>query len=123
MSSCALPATVPGDPVPAEPSQPHAGGLQPTAFANAYPAPWRIQPGEVVDADGCNIQDIDTDDRDELAFWRGVVLAINIRESLVDELRHVRLYVNALAKRKPDIDELQVDLARLDLVIQQSGAR
>lgn len=48
----------------------------PVPFAQAYPAPWRIQGTEVVDAHGCNVQGFN-DDPDEMEFWRGVVDAVN----------------------------------------------
>lgn len=47
-----------------------------TPFSVAYPTPWRLGRGEVVDRDGCNIQDFD-DDPDTVEFWRGVVEAVN----------------------------------------------
>jgi hypothetical protein len=46
-------------------------------FSQAYPAPWRIQEREIVDRDGCNVQDINDSDPDELEFWRGIVAAVN----------------------------------------------
>lgn len=48
-----------------------------TPFAKAYPAPWRIGDREIVDRDGCNVQDINDGDPDELEFWRGIVAAVN----------------------------------------------
>lgn len=116
MSSCGTTADTPKDAT-------LPGALDPTPFAKAYPAPWRILGDDVVDADGGTIRGFDVDNPDELAFWRGIVLAVNIRETLIEELQHTRHYVAALAKRAPDIAALQNDLARLDLVIQQSGAR
>lgn len=47
-----------------------------TPFAEAYPAPWRLGDREVVDRDGCNVQDFD-DGPDEVEFWRGIVEAVN----------------------------------------------
>jgi hypothetical protein len=45
-------------------------------FHVVYPTPWRLADGEVVDRDGCNVQDFD-DDPDTVEFWRGVVDAVN----------------------------------------------
>lgn len=48
-----------------------------TPFAIAYPAPWRIQDREIVDANGDHVNDFDSDDPDEVEFHRGVVEAVN----------------------------------------------
>ncbi|MCO5083052.1 MAG: hypothetical protein M9955_15525 [Rhizobiaceae bacterium] len=45
-------------------------------FAVAYPAPWHLGDREVVDRDGCNVQDFD-DTPEDREFWRGVVEAVN----------------------------------------------
>ena len=47
-----------------------------TPFLEAYPTPWRVADREVVDRDGCNVQDFD-DDPDTVDFWRCVVDAVN----------------------------------------------
>lgn len=47
-----------------------------TPFLEAYPTPWRLADREIVDRDGCNVQDFD-DDADTVEFWRGVVEAVN----------------------------------------------
>lgn len=47
-----------------------------TPFCEAYPTPWRLADREVVDRDGCNVQDFD-DDPDTVEFWRCVVEAVN----------------------------------------------
>lgn len=47
-----------------------------TPFHDAYPTPWRLADREVVDCNGCNIQDFD-DDPDTIEFWRGIVDAVN----------------------------------------------
>lgn len=47
-----------------------------TPFSEAYPTPWRLADREVVDRDGCNVQDFD-DDPDTVQFWRCVVGAVN----------------------------------------------
>lgn len=54
---------------------------QVTPFAQAYPAPWRLGDREVVDRDGCNVQDFD-DDADTVEFWRGVVEAVNAQRNI-----------------------------------------
>lgn len=46
------------------------------SFATAYPAPWRLWDREVVDRDGCNVQEFD-DTPEDREFWRGVVEAVN----------------------------------------------
>ena len=56
-----------------------AVGLSPakvTPFQEVYPTPWRLADREVVDRDGCNVQDFD-DDPDTVEFWRCVVDAVN----------------------------------------------
>lgn len=51
---------------------------KPTPFLEAYPAPWRIQGGEVVDVDGNHIIDFETlADPAEGLFWQGIVDAVN----------------------------------------------
>lgn len=60
-----------------------AAGLQAatvTPFHEAYPTPWRLADGEVVDRDGCNVQDFD-DDPDTVDFWRCIVDAVNASTS------------------------------------------
>jgi len=48
----------------------------PSRFVDVYPAPWRLADREVVDRDGCNVQDFD-DTPEDREFWRGVVDAVN----------------------------------------------
>lgn len=51
-----------------------------TPFQEAYPTPWRLADREVVDRDGCNVQDFD-DDPDTVEFWRCIVDAVNASAS------------------------------------------
>jgi hypothetical protein len=52
----------------------------PTPFHEAYPAPWRIQGAEIVDAEGCNVNHFEVEDAEELIFWQGVVDAVNFAD-------------------------------------------
>ncbi len=78
---------------------------KPTPFAAAYPLPWRLGDREVVDRDGCNVQDFD-DDPDEREFWRGVVAAVNATaaEARMPEYeRGRRDMLNALLALNPHV--------------------
>lgn len=56
-----------------------------TPFHDAYPKPWRLGDCEVVDRNGCNIEDFD-DDPATVEFWRGIVDAVNAHQDDVINL-------------------------------------
>jgi hypothetical protein len=62
----------------------------PTPFYEAYPAPWRIADGEILDRDGCNVNTFEGDDAEEIVFWQGIVDAVNSQARLESALRLAR---------------------------------
>jgi hypothetical protein len=62
----------------------------PAPFLEAYPAPWRIQGTEIVDADGCQVIGIEDDTPDDVVFWQGIVDAVNSSARLESALRLAR---------------------------------
>lgn len=46
-------------------------------FAEAYPAPWRMEGGEVIDAGGTSIMHFDGNDVREAIFVGGIIDAVN----------------------------------------------
>ena len=52
-----------------------------SAFLGHYPAPWRIGNCEVLDRDGCNVQDFAADTPEDRSFWENVVKSVNAAAS------------------------------------------
>ena len=62
-------------------------------FIRAYPTPWRIDDREVVDADGCNVQDFAANTPEDREFWQCIVNAVNgaAARQLIDDEDLLRL--------------------------------
>ena len=63
---------------------------RPTPFHEAYPAPWRIEGDDILDRDGCCVNSFESDDADEMEFWRGVVEAVNSSARIENAQRMAR---------------------------------
>jgi hypothetical protein len=57
------------------------------SFHDRYPAPWRIDGDDVLDAGDCSVM---TFGQDDLAFWQGIVEAVNSSARLESALRLAR---------------------------------
>lgn len=52
----------------------------PLTFREVYPAPWRIEGDDVLDADGDEVVCFDDEDAGEVAFWQGIIDAVNAQD-------------------------------------------